>query len=238
MWTSSFAGAHTISVFDSNGNPLVAATNGRGGVWDALASTTPVSFKRRLLGSPGSIGAFLKRLQMRNGGILSGPSSDDPNVAVRIDSLDPIDAVPRDNSVAIHPGNMATLSQPMQSVPTARGVGTLFKLRPHDNPPDDEGRRDAPCSGLAVKLGGGNDAGAVRRQEVIRAAEAIPQTDAARPHSAAGRGSSERGAGNEGRRHAGLPSRWPPSFAVAWASGPAIHDPQRPPPTPRLALGA
>lgn len=56
---------------------------------------------------------------MRKGGILSGPGSHSPNAAVRINSLYSIEAAAWNNSVAIHPGNMAITGQPMQSIPTA-----------------------------------------------------------------------------------------------------------------------
>jgi hypothetical protein len=66
---------------------------------------------------------------MRNGGILRGPSPNDPDVAVRIDSLDPVDAMSWDNSVPIHPGNMAIISWPMQSEPKAKSWTLAFFRR-------------------------------------------------------------------------------------------------------------
>jgi hypothetical protein len=66
---------------------------------------------------------------MRNGGILSGPSPHDPNVAVRIDGLYPIDTASWDNSVAIHLGNMAIISQPMQFIEKSRVLARLDRAR-------------------------------------------------------------------------------------------------------------
>ena len=77
-------------------------------------SAPPVSFERRLAGPAGSSDTFLKRLQMRNGGILGGPGAHDPDVAIRIiDCLNPIDPMSRDD--AICPScNMTITSQRMQ----------------------------------------------------------------------------------------------------------------------------
>jgi hypothetical protein len=87
------------------------------------ASAPPVlSSKRRLAGSVGSSDAFLKRLQMRDGRILSRPSANNPDVAVRIDSLDPVDAASWDNAVSVHPASMAIGSHRKQSEPETKGA--------------------------------------------------------------------------------------------------------------------
>lgn len=79
------------------------------------ASAAPVSFEWRLARSTGHFDAFLKRLQMRHGGIFSRPSADDPDAAVRIiDSLNPIDAMSWDNSIPVHLGNMPIIGHRTQ----------------------------------------------------------------------------------------------------------------------------
>ena len=66
---------------------------------------------------------------MRNGGILGWPRAYDPDVAIRIDSLDAIDAVPWDNSVAVHPAIMAIGGHGEQSEPkTSSGLGNARLL--------------------------------------------------------------------------------------------------------------
>jgi hypothetical protein len=78
-------------------------------------SAAPVSFERRLAGPPGSSDTLLKRLQMRNGGILGGPGAHDPDVAIRIiDCLNPIDPMSRDNAISVHPCSMIITSQRTQ----------------------------------------------------------------------------------------------------------------------------